>query len=176
MYERTYKVKIYDSNRIIIVKGKQVRTPTEAIVSSSDLNVIRTCLLSSGCKNFVVEDINEPSLSNFQEVYNKEVIIPLEKKVVPTYAEVKAKLSSKIKVQPKISRTRQKGSVNSPIEGKFRNETPKTSFYIPLELQANRETFFTQIPIKEEDFEIRIDNLKVESSNILKKILKESER
>ena len=88
MYEKSYKIKIYDSNRIISIKGKEVRTPTEAIVTESDLKIIKASLLASGCKNFVSENIDEPFLTTFPEVYNQKVIAPLEKKVVPTYDQV----------------------------------------------------------------------------------------
>jgi len=176
VYERTYKIKIYDSSRIIFIRGKEVRTPTEAIVSESDLKVIKTSLLSSGCKNFTVENRDETFLSTFQEVYNKEVITPLEKKVVSSYDEVKAKLSSEIVVKPKISRTKQRGAVAPLAEKKIPTEVSKTSFYIPLELQVNRDSILTQVPIKREDFEVKIEDLKVESGYFLKKFLSESER
>lgn len=176
MYERTYKIRIYDPSRIIFIRGKEVRTPTEAIVSESDLKVIKTSLLSSGCRNFTVENRDETFLSTFQEVYNKEVIIPLEKKVVPSYDEVKAKLSAEIVVKPKISRTKQRGAVAPLAEEKTSSGVSKTSFYIPLELQVNRDSSLIQVPIEKEDFEVKLEDLKVESSNVLKKFLSESER
>jgi len=176
VYERTYKIRIYDPNRIIFIRDKEVRTPVEAIVSESDLKVIKTSLVSSGCRNFTVENRDETFLSTFQEVYNKELITPLEKKVAPSYDEVKAKLSSEIVVKPKISRTKQRGAVAPLAEKKISTEVPKTSFYIPLELQVNRDSILIQVPIKKEDFEVKIEDLKVESDNVLKKFLSESER
>jgi hypothetical protein len=176
VYERTYKIRIYDPNRIIFVKGKEVRTPTEAIVSKNDLDIIKASLVSCGCKNFTIEDRDKPSLSFFQEVYNKEVLTPLEKKVVSTYDEVKAKLSSKVTVKQKVSRTRQRGSVFPITQEKISSKVPETSFYIPLELQSNKDSILIQVPIKKEDFEIKIEDLKIESDNVLKKFLSESER
>jgi hypothetical protein len=180
VYERTYKIKIYDPSRIIIIKGKEVRTPTEAVVSDSELKIIKSSLVSSGCKNFVVEDIIDPFFLDFQEVYNKEVIEPLEKKVVSTYDEIKTRISSKIvvrpRIKPRIKHVRQKRSATLPVEIKFRVELPRTSFYVPLELQTNREPLLVQIPMKKEDFDVKIEDLKIESNGILKKFLKEIER
>ena len=160
MRERTYKIRIYGPSRIINIRGKQVRSPLQAVVSSSELQVIKTSLASCGHKDFIVEEISKPYLTEFQEVVNKEsLLMPLEKKVVLSYDEVKAKLLSKVAIRPKF--TRQRGPKDSPLRDKIKPEVLSPSFFVP---------------IQKVDFEIRIEDLKIESDSILKKLVKESEK
>jgi len=174
VYERTYKIRVFDPNRILVIKGKEVRTPTEAVVSESELNIIKASLTSSGSKNFVVESMDEKFLYSFPEVFNQEAIESTKKVHIPTYEEVKTRLTTKKIVFPKVTRKSRISGVEPVLKDRVKISSPKTSFYIPTELQRDgKNLLLINVPVVKQDFEVKIEDLKVESSNILKKFLRE---
>ena len=50
-----YHLKINTPNRFFIIKGKEVRTPIDTIVSENDMRIAKVQIQSEGIKDYILE-------------------------------------------------------------------------------------------------------------------------
>lgn len=54
-----YRVRIFDPNKVILVRGKQVRTPTKFKVNEKELGMVKTIIRANSITKYTIQPIIE---------------------------------------------------------------------------------------------------------------------
>ncbi len=90
--EAKYRIKINDRSNIIYLRGKEIRTPCEAIVSEQELQVLLSSLLAYGTKNYTIKKIQQEVVESVEDFYfidnKKESKLPHSERKSKIYDEM----------------------------------------------------------------------------------------
>jgi hypothetical protein len=139
---KKYKVEIINPNKIFRIKGKQVRSPFEAIVSEIELSSIKNKIKISGIDKYKITEIPPVSLTIEKNTQEKLLELNSNRKTI-----VEEKIKKENKPEPKV----------------IPSIKPRKKYEIKLGS--------VDLKIKEpKDTEIKIEELSKQSKTLLEKI------